>query len=148
MPELKHYRPTPSPPSGFWALLGIPNQGAELLEQVRNGFAFDALGRLAELSGFSVRELADMAGMSRYALSNSRKAGRLSKQKSDRLFQIASVIDAAGDLFSGDMVLAKQWLTTPQRGLGGYQPIEMLDTVVECEAVLRLIGQLEHGVFP
>ncbi|MHC9037670.1 antitoxin Xre/MbcA/ParS toxin-binding domain-containing protein [Cobetia marina] len=33
------------------------------------------------------------------------------------------------------------------RGLGGRRPVEMVATTAGAEAVLDLIGRLEHGVF-
>jgi putative toxin-antitoxin system antitoxin component (TIGR02293 family) len=37
------------------------------------------------------------------------------------------------------------WMSTPVRGLGKC-PIDMLETRVETQAVLDLIGRLENGV--
>lgn len=146
MPKLKPYCPLPSTPSDYWAQLGVARQGGELIKQVREGLAFATLARLATLSGFSTHELAKMLGLSRCALRHGRRLGHLSTPQSDRLIRVARVIGAACDLFEGDRVSANQWLTTPQRGLGGCRPIEMLATGVEVEAVLDLIGRIEHGV--
>jgi uncharacterized protein (DUF2384 family) len=37
-------------------------------------------------------------------------------------------------------------MTTPVRGLGFKAPLSMLGTRVEAEALLDLMGRLEHGV--
>tara|TARA_R110000868_G_scaffold326528_2_gene587535 strand:- start:2688 stop:3134 length:447 start_codon:yes stop_codon:yes gene_type:complete len=146
MPKLKPNCSLSSTPSDFWAQLGVSRQSGELIKQVREGFAFSTLTRLATLSRFSTHELAKMIGLSCYALRHARQLGRLSTLQSDRLVQVARVIGAACDLFEGDQVSANQWLMTAQRGLGGCRPVEMLATGVEVEAVLDLIGRIEHGV--
>jgi hypothetical protein len=43
---------------------------------------------------------------------------------------------------------ATEWLTDAQYSFGGVPPIEMARTDVGAQEVERLIGQLEHGVFP
>ncbi|MFT0137715.1 antitoxin Xre/MbcA/ParS toxin-binding domain-containing protein [Alcanivoracaceae bacterium MT1] len=62
------------------------------------------------------------------------------------LYRFAEVLKAATDLFEGDKVRARQWLLNPVRGLGGRRPVEMIATSAEAEAVLNLIGRLEHGI--
>jgi|TARA_R100001143_G_scaffold62609_1_gene66304 putative toxin-antitoxin system antitoxin component (TIGR02293 family) len=146
MPVLKPYHPEPLIPASYWSQLGIPCQGVELIEQVREGFVFETLGRLAVVTGFSTQELAEMIGLSHYALRLGRRRGYLSTQHSDRLFRVARVIGAAFDLFDGDRVSANQWLMTRQFGLGGHRPVDMLATYVGYEAVLTLVGRLEYGV--
>ncbi|WP_154946901.1 antitoxin Xre/MbcA/ParS toxin-binding domain-containing protein [Pseudomonas fluorescens] len=39
-----------------------------------------------------------------------------------------------------------RWMTTPIRGLGSKATLAMLSTRVETEALLDLMGRLEHGV--
>ena len=56
------------------------------------------------------------------------------------------VLSAAGKLFNGDMRRAAEWLDTPAKGLGGKKPSELTSTVVGAEAVINLIGQIEHSV--
>lgn len=146
MAEFRRYRPPQQTPKGFWALLGIPCQGGALLEMVCDGFPIDVLDRLSALSGFDVQELAHICGMTTFALQKRQQMGRLSTQQSDRLFRVADVMSAAGELFEGNIGFAKRWLTSSQRGLGERRPIDMLRTRVGAEMVLDLIGRLEHGV--
>ncbi|MGL4315977.1 MAG: antitoxin Xre-like helix-turn-helix domain-containing protein [Pseudomonas sp.] len=146
MLELRPYRPEPVVASGFWEQLGIPLQGNALIEQVRAGFSFATLERLAVASAFTETELAGMVGLSRYALRQGRRKGRLSTPQSDRLYRVARIIAAASELFRGDQVAVKQWLVAPQFGLGGVQPVAMLATEIEGNVVLNLIGRIEHSV--
>ncbi len=146
MQESKFCLKAPPILSDYWAQLGMAQQGGVLIKQVREGLAFTTLSRLAAMSGFSTREMAMMLGLSNYALNQGRRLGRLSTPQSDRLVRAAQVIGATFGLFEGNQRLAVEWLSAPQRGLGGYRPIEMLATGVEADAVLDLIGRLEHGI--
>ncbi|EOG6100837.1 TPA: DUF2384 domain-containing protein [Pseudomonas aeruginosa] len=147
MSELRTYQSEPAIASGdYWEQLGIPRHEADLIAEVRAGFAFITLERLAAISGFSESDLAEMVGLSRYALGQGRRRGRWSVQQSDRLLRVVRVLAAASELFGGDQVAAKRWLTLSQLGLGGERPIAMLATEIEANAVLHLIGRIEHGV--
>lgn len=133
---------------GYWAQLTISESGAALLEHVQAGFAFAVLRRLAEVSGFPQYELAAIAGVSDYALRRSRSQGRFSTAHSDQLYRVARVLGAAQALFEGDWELARAWLKSPQWGLGGRRPVELLSTEVGAEVVCDLLGRIEHGVMP
>ncbi|MDF9435604.1 antitoxin Xre/MbcA/ParS toxin-binding domain-containing protein [Chromohalobacter israelensis] len=63
------------------------------------------------------------------------------------MYRFAEVYKNAVDLFEGDRQRANTWLLNPVRGLGGQRPVEMIATTAGAEAVLDLIGRLEHGVF-
>ena len=42
---------------------------------------------------------------------------------------------------------ARQWLTSPQYGLGGAVPLEYAETEVGAREVEDLLGRIEHGVY-
>ncbi|WP_178102864.1 antitoxin Xre/MbcA/ParS toxin-binding domain-containing protein [Pseudomonas sp. URMO17WK12:I11] len=52
------------------------------------------------------------------------------------------VLEAAIKLFGGDYVEAIIWLNRPQLALGNVRPVD-----ASREDVLRLISQIEHGVY-
>ncbi|MBM7059338.1 DUF2384 domain-containing protein [Pseudomonas sp. UL073] len=146
MVELKPYRPVVPEAPSYWRHIGIPPQGAELIQQVRRGFDYAVLVRLAESSGFTTQRLATMAGLSGYAVRQARRRGKWSLLNSDRLFRVACVLHAAQDLFGGDWGPARHWLGAPQLGLGGGRPVDWLLTEVESRMVLDLIERINHGV--
>ncbi|HBP6832645.1 TPA: DUF2384 domain-containing protein [Pseudomonas aeruginosa] len=43
--------------------------------------------------------------------------------------------------------IALRWIQEPVRGLGNQKPLNLLGSVGGCREVLRLINQLEHGVY-
>lgn len=74
------------------------------------------------------------------------KLNRFDTADRDKVFRLIQVLSAAAELFEGDTVAAYRWLTRPAKGLGGELPINMLATSDQSNAVLDLIGKLEHGV--
>lgn len=64
----------------------------------------------------------------------------------DRKVRYETAVDAATGMFGGRREDAERWLCGHVRGLGG-KPIEILDSDQGLEAVLSMIGRLEHGVF-
>lgn len=146
MVESNLYRPAVLEAPSYWSYLGIPESGAELVQSVRQGFDRSVLKRMAAVSGFTVGKLADMAGLSAYALRQAKQCGHWSSMQSDRLFRIAKVLNAVSDLFGGDWELARRWLLDHQKGLGGERPVDWLRTEVETRMVLDLIGRISHAV--
>jgi putative toxin-antitoxin system antitoxin component (TIGR02293 family) len=144
--ELKPYQPVVREAPNYWGQVGIPALGAELIQQVRRGFDYAVLERLAAVSGFPSQTLAVMAGLSAYAVRQGRRRGQWSSLQSDRLFRVARVLNATLDLFGGDSALARHWLVSPQHGLGGERPVAWLRTEVEAKAVLDLVGRIGAGV--
>ncbi|MBA0158970.1 DUF2384 domain-containing protein [Dickeya dianthicola] len=60
----------------------------------------------------------------------------------------ALVSERAIELFEGDADLAKKWLAEPNWAFGWRSPNEMLSHPSGIDTVLRLITQLQHGVYP
>jgi putative toxin-antitoxin system antitoxin component (TIGR02293 family) len=76
-----------------------------------------------------------------------RKAdGRLGPAESDRLVRFARLLGRAIEVMeSGEA--ARQWLCSPQFGLGGAVPLEYAGTEVGAREVENLLGRIEHGVY-
>ena len=132
---------------GFWQQLGMPARGERLYQALEQGLSFDIYDRLAKLSGVDKSTIAQSAVIAPATLRRRAKSGLFNKQESDRLYRFAEVYKAALDLFEGDGDATRTWLTTANRGLGQKRPLDMLATMAESEAVINLIGRMEHGVF-
>lgn len=130
----------------YWQRLGIPSQSEHLLGLVRLGFPFAVWDHLISVFQLTSPALRAWLSMSPSTLRRRRQHGRFNSRESDQLFQIAVVLVQASCLFEGDTAMAKGWMDTPQYGLGGRRPKDMLATAVERQALLTLIGQVEHGV--
>ncbi len=147
MRPLNEYRALENTDPNFWKSVGIPSRGAKLYEALRAGVAYTVYKKLAAAAGLEHRELAKYVAIPPATLQRRAKSGRFNIDESDRLYRFAEVLKAATDLFEGDKERAQQWLLNPVRGLNHRRPVEMIATSAETEAVLDLIGRLEHGVF-
>ncbi|WP_260260235.1 type II RES/Xre toxin-antitoxin system antitoxin [Vibrio intestinalis] len=146
MQTFQSYKPTPAKAS-FWQQVGLPARGIKLHQALHEGLPFEVFGKLASISGFDKQDVANATAIPRATLQRRAKSGRFNKEESDRLYRFAEVYRVSLDLFELDAAKARQWLTTSVVGLGNNKPIAMLSTSAETEAVLDLIGRLEHGVF-
>lgn len=148
---MKTLQPAPDPQfaneTAFWIKVGIPSRGARLHRVLREGVPYSVYANLAQAAGIGQKELAEYVVIPKATLQRRAKAGRFKVDESDRLYRFAEVLKAATDLFEGDSEHARHWLLHPVRGLGGRRPVDMIATSAETEAVLELIGRLEHGVF-
>lgn len=129
----------------IWADLGLPARGTKLHELVRNGLSFVFLDRIASLFQVAPQVMATAICISPSTLARRAKAGRFNTAESDRLIAVVGVFQEAIALFEGDVSAASGWMRSPVRGLGKC-PLVMLETRVETQAVLDLIGRLENGV--
>lgn len=145
---MRQYRPDQAAPAPIpWDRLGIPESGSELISQLHQGFSITTLQALSQLIQIDTKTLGQAISLTPTTLIRRFRAGRFNTFESDSIFRLASVILAALELFEDDGLSAKTWLQTPQIGLGGRKPLDLVSTQVETNSILRLIGRLEHGVF-
>jgi putative toxin-antitoxin system antitoxin component (TIGR02293 family) len=136
-------------PHAYVVLLGL-NQfdWPGVLEQIDKGLPTSAVDRFLRNSSFTPEQLLDLIQIARRTFMRRKQQGRLSPAESDRLVRAARVFAKALHLFGGDVEETAGWLTESQRAFGGIAPIRIATTEVGAHEVERLIGQLEHGVFP
>ncbi len=78
-----------------------------------------------------------------------RKAGRLSREHSGRLYEIARVAVAAARAYRGDRERMEAFMTRPHPLLEGETPFDMARSgPAGADAVLNLIRRAEAGVSP
>lgn len=143
---VRDYQPAPGVAAGFWQQLGVPPRGAQLYSALREGLPYEVFERLAQFTDITRAALAIHLGIAPATLQRRLKVRQFNAEESDRLFRLAAVYKAALDLFEGNTEATRRWLAEPVRGLGNHRPLEMLGTSAEAQAVLDLIGRLEHGV--
>ncbi len=91
--------------------------------------------------------LASLLGISRATFHRRKGAGsKLNPAVSDRVVRFARLLGKAVKVF-GDMEDAKQWLNSPQFGLGGAVPLDYAKTEVGAREVENLLGRSEYGVY-
>jgi putative toxin-antitoxin system antitoxin component (TIGR02293 family) len=144
----------PNKPGGKkTARRGVPNPFTKLLEDpaklrghVVRGLSPGLVPALAEHLAVSQTHLQGVIKLPQATFSRRKRQGRLTSEEGDRLMRVAEVLQLAVDLFEGDEVAARQWLSAPAIALGGEAPLDVLDTEVGAGMVRDLVGRLEHGV--
>lgn len=128
--------------------LNLPETLPDAHQRIAVGFSSEVLKRTASLSAFDEIWLCRLAGIDRSTYNRKVKDPQqtFSPDQSGRIYMLIRVLSAASTLLRDDPARLVQWLETPAKALGGRKPAEMTTTVAGAEAVLNLIGQLEHGV--
>lgn len=119
-----------------------------IIDEIEKGLPYSAFERLQRNTGLSTETLLDLLQIPRRTLTRRKSAGRLSSEESDRMVRLARVYGRTLHFFEGDAEVATGWLEDAQLAFNGVSPMEMIKTDVGAQEVERLIGQLEHGVFP
>ena len=134
--------PAPAPErAGLATFLGL--RAGSLVEAVREGFPFDVYERLRARLGVSARELAGVLSIPERTLQRRRRAGRLTRDESDRLLRVARLLELAVMVFEGDPVRAGRWLTAPKTLLGGESPLARADTEPGAREVEDMLYAIE-----
>lgn len=128
--------------------LNLPETLPDAHQRIALGFSSGVLKRTASLSDFDEGWLCRLAGIDRTTYNRKVKDPQqtFSPDQSGRIYMLIRVLTAASKLFWDDRSRLVDWLETPAKALGGRKPAELTTTVAGAEAVINLIGQLEHGV--
>src|SRR6185436_10781107 len=104
------------------------------------------LNELQATLGVPMNKLALMLGISKATLHRRKAEGRLDQAESDRVVRFAKLMGKAVEVLELEEN-ARQWLASPQFGLGGAVPLEYAETEVGAREVENLLGRIEHGVY-
>ena len=130
-------------------LLGRTKAGSAahvLIPALRTGLAYRSVAALAKFLDAPIEELAVSIGVPRRTLDRRKAEGRLDARTSEKVARLARVAARAEQVL-GDVAAMRRWLRTPNRALGMVTPLSMLDMDLGAEAVLDVLGRLEHGVY-
>ena len=135
-------------PHDLLSILGLPATAIAAHDSISAGLSAGVLRDIAGAVSLDEVTLCRMAGIDRNTYSRRLNSSekRFSPEQSARVYTLARVISAARELFNGDSERMANWLNKPAKGLGGKKPADLLSTPAGAEAVLTLIGRLEHGV--
>ena len=119
---------------------------ALLIESQKAGLAVQELEVLRSSLDVPMERLAPMLGISKATLHRRKAAGHLDQVESDRVVRFARLMGKAVEVLENEQN-ARQWLNSPQYGLGGAVPLEYAETEVGAREVEDLLGRIEHGVY-
>ena len=114
---------------------------------VRKGLPAGSVTALAEKLHVGNNVLSRKLGIPQRTLTRRlSQSSLLTPAESDRTVRIARVYAHAMEMI-GDENKAIEWLGTPNRALGGAQPLDQLDTDLGARAVEDILGRIAYGVY-
>ncbi|MGO9260622.1 MAG: antitoxin Xre/MbcA/ParS toxin-binding domain-containing protein [Bryobacteraceae bacterium] len=119
----------------------------DLAQLVRKGLPVGAISALAESLQLGTGVLARKLGIPQRTLTRRLSRGDLlTSAESDRTVRMARVCAEAVEMI-GDREKAIEWLSTPNRALGGERPLDQLDTDMGARIVEDILGRIAYGVY-
>ena len=124
-----------------------PVSADQLISQLKAGLPVESFDDLRNHLDLSDNALAQIVQIPKRTLSRRRLKGRFNTDESERVLRLTQVYEMAADVF-GSSEKAKRWLKKPARGLGSRIPLEYADTYIGANEVIKLLGRIDHGIFP
>jgi putative toxin-antitoxin system antitoxin component (TIGR02293 family) len=119
----------------------------DLAHLVRKGLPAGSVTALAEKLHVGNSVLSRKLGIPQRTLTRRlSQASLLTPSESDRTVRMARLYATAVELI-GDEEKAIQWLSTPNRALGGERPLDQLDTDTGARLVEDVLGRIAYGVY-
>lgn len=119
---------------------------SRLVEVLRDGLPVAELEALQVSLAVPIEKLIPMLGLSKATFHRRKAEGKFSPAESDRLVRFARLMGRATEVMESEE-RARQWLSSPQFGLGGAVPLHFAETEVGAREVEDLLGRIEHGVY-
>jgi putative toxin-antitoxin system antitoxin component (TIGR02293 family) len=118
----------------------------QLIAALNAGLHVRELQDLQATLNVPMEKLAAMLGISKATFHRRQRQGRLDTAESDRALRYARLSGKAIEVMESETD-ARQWLNSPQFGLGGAVPLEYAKTEIGAREVENLLGRIEHGVY-
>jgi putative toxin-antitoxin system antitoxin component (TIGR02293 family) len=119
----------------------------KIIEVIHAGLPYTELKDLRTVLNVSTERLAPMLGISRATLHrHTDTSKRFDLNVSDRIVRFARLFGKAIEAL-GNQEDARQWLNSPQFGLGGSIPLEFATTEIGAREVENLLGRIQYGVY-
>ena len=147
--SLSVYQPSTQASSAptLMTTLNIPQDPLSAHLWIIAGVAPGIIHRLAELMNTDSGLICRLAGISRSTVARKLRIGApLSISQGARVYGVVQALNAALSLNKNDTAKALSWLNRPAWGLGGVAPATLLNTPMGVQAVVNLVGRIQHGV--
>ncbi len=125
--------------------LGGSQSITEMIQMIRRGFASDKVIRLAAEYEIPEPLLPRTLHISCSTFLRRKRGGRFTADESDRFVRLVGLYAMAADVL-GSKHHASEWMSTPNRSLGGVSPAEFAITGIGGREVEELLGRIAHGV--
>ena len=115
-------------------------------ERIKTGFPCKVLALAATAFGLTLGELARIIGVNVKTVHRKLASKKsLTNTESDRFYRSIRVFIFATEIFR-NLDTAKQWMAERQPSLGGYIPLDLLETEAGAKEVYNLLGRIQYGV--
>jgi putative toxin-antitoxin system antitoxin component (TIGR02293 family) len=139
---------TLTPGTRIGKALGLKSmETPSLMQAARSGLSWNAVRKFLDIIRLSQQDLAKYLTIPERTFARRRETGTFDRRESEQLLRLAEISQAALELFDGDTVATRTWLTSPVRGLGNARPIDFAQSEFGAREVRDLIGRLADGVF-
>lgn len=119
----------------------------DLARLVREGLPANSITALAHKLHLGNTVLSRKLGIPQRTLTRRLSRGSLlTSAESDRTVRMARLYAIAVEMI-GDQEKAIEWLSTPNRALGGEKPLNQLDTDMGARMVEDILGRIAYGVY-
>ncbi len=118
----------------------------DLISIARKGVRKQGLLDLAELLDLTLKEVASFLPVTERTIQRKRPESVLSPAVSELIILISKLTDKGIETLGGTEPF-KKWLREPNTGLGGYDPLHLLDTSIGIQLVEDELGRLSYGVY-
>jgi putative toxin-antitoxin system antitoxin component (TIGR02293 family) len=119
---------------------------SKIVEALRVGLPIQELKDLQTSLDIPMERLGPMLGISKATWHRRKTGGKLDTAESDRVVRFARLMGKAVEVLESEEK-AREWLGSPQFGLGGSVPLEYAETEVGAREVEDLLGRIEYGVY-
>ena len=116
------------------------------VEIIHEGLPVTELEDLQESLDVPMETLAVKLGISKTTLHRRKASGKLDTGESDRVIRFARILGKAVQVMESEKN-ARNWMRSPQVGLGGATPFDYIETEVGAREVEDLLGRIEYGVY-
>jgi putative toxin-antitoxin system antitoxin component (TIGR02293 family) len=116
------------------------------MEAIHAGLPVRELQELRAGLGVPLGRLVLLLGISKATLHRREAGGRLGSAESERVVRFARLMGKAVEVLETEES-ARQWLASPQFGLGGAVPLDYAGTELGAREVEDLLGRIEYGVY-
>ncbi len=116
------------------------------IAQIKEGLTIEAMSALTTNLNITEKHLAKVVGLSISTLAIRKKTGRLKPTESERVMRVDRIFRRAMEVFK-DQAIAKRWIKSPAKALGGIAPIDFTETDIGAREVENLLGRIEYGVY-
>lgn len=131
----------------LFSTLGIPSDPLGTHLWIVAGVDPGIIHRLAELMSTDIGLMCRLAGISRSTVARKVRIGApLSISQGARVYGVVQALEAVLSLHRNNAARGLSWLHRPAWGLGGVAPAALLTTDMGVQAVIHLVGRIQHGV--